>query len=368
MKLYYLTPLVYPSRYANRIQVIKMSEAFSRLAESFRLYVRELRGEKSAIFKSYSVHNSFKIEALGTPSGFPRSLFFAFRARYLLKQEQDAVWFLRDGLLAYWLTFLAGLGSKRFFFEVHAFERLPKFIYSRIFKKATGIITTNQKKAYDLTTKFGVLKEKIFVSLNGADIKSYPSKISLSDARTKFHLPTDKKIALYMGVPSEEKGIKTFLKAASLLPPDVQMVSVGGSREEISKLENDPNFGKIIWIEQIPYENVPDCLAAAEVLVAPFSGKTSWTLLYTSPLKIPIYMASGKAIIASDLPSVREFIGEDEAFFFKADEPKSLAETIRGALKSPKIMLQRGDRAKLKAEMFSWDKRAQDIIQFIKKF
>ena len=368
MDFRYLTPIVYPSRFANRLQVIKMSEAFSGYCRTFILYVRDIRVDLKKIFSQYNVSRAFNIKALGSSFGFPRSFFFAFRAQKLIFLEPDAVWFMRDGLLAYWLTFLTDLKNKNFFFEAHSFERLPKFIYRRVFNFSRGIITTNNNKAKDIEKFFGVPKEKIFVALNGVDINIFSNLLPPRTARFRLKLPDDKNLAVYTGTPSRDKGINVLLEAAGLLPENIRIISVGGSKNDIEMLKNEKNFDKIHWIPQVSHDKIPDYLAAADILVAPFSGKNSWTTLYTSPLKIPEYLASGKAIVISDLPSVREFVSDNEVFFFKADDAADLAQTIEGVLKNSEIMLQKGNRAKIKARDYSWHRRAKTIIEFIEKY
>ncbi|KKS24991.1 MAG: Glycosyl transferase group 1 [Candidatus Jorgensenbacteria bacterium GW2011_GWF2_41_8] len=53
---------------------------------------------------------------------------------------------------------------------------------------------------------------------------------------------------------------------------------------------------------------------------------------HTSPLKLFEYMASGRPIVASDLLSLREILTEQEAIFFKPDDPLDLALKIKEIL------------------------------------
>lgn len=43
-------------------------------------------------------------------------------------------------------------------------------------------------------------------------------------------------------------------------------------------------------------------------------------------------LQSGALVVASDVPAIREVVDEDSVWFFKPDEPKSLAETVALAL------------------------------------
>ncbi len=364
MDLRYLTPLAYPSRFVNRLQVMKMSESFSRLAEKFTLYVRELRAPIKEIFGDYDVRNEFNVLALGKPHFWPKSLFFARRVSIIIKHNPDTVWFLRDGLLAFWLSYFLNIRSNMFFFEVHAFERLPSFVYRRVFGVARGIITTNKKKADDLTKIFGVPKDKIIVALNGVDL-NFKSNLSREEARKRLSLPMDEKLIIYIGTPSEEKGILTLLKLAQLLPPEIKIISVGGRGNEIANFKSNENFRKIIWVEQVSHQKAGEYMSAADMLLAPFSGKSNWTSLYTSPLKIPEYLLMAKPIVISNLPSIREFVSDNEVFFFEADNAHSLLDVINGAFANPQIMLEKARRAATKAKDFSWEGRAKVIYDFM---
>jgi glycosyltransferase involved in cell wall biosynthesis len=86
-----------------------------------------------------------------------------------------------------------------------------------------------------------------------------------------------------------------------------------------------------------------------------------------SPLKMFEYMASKRPIIASDLPSVREVLGEDDALFVKPDNSEDLAQKIKIILSS----LEKCDKIATKAlhkvrEHYTWSRRAQNIIKQIK--
>ena len=67
----------------------------------------------------------------------------------------------------------------------------------------------------------------------------------------------------------------------------------------------------------------------ANILILPMSGNQQHTKLYASPNKLFEYMGSGKPIIASNLPSIREILTDNEtALLFNADDPIDLTEKI----------------------------------------
>ena len=63
---------------------------------------------------------------------------------------------------------------------------------------------------------------------------------------------------------------------------------------------------------------MPLYLAAADVGVVPNRSQPAISARYTSPLKVFETMAVGLPLVASDLPSLREVLGDDEAVLRRA--------------------------------------------------
>ena len=65
---------------------------------------------------------------------------------------------------------------------------------------------------------------------------------------------------------------------------------------------------RVRLVGYVPPGEVPLWLAAADVLALPNSAGEAISARYTSPLKLFEYMAAGRGIVASDLPSLREVL------------------------------------------------------------
>jgi len=76
-------------------------------------------------------------------------------------------------------------------------------------------------------------------------------------------------------------------------------------------------------------------------------------------------MASKRPIIASNLPSIREILNEDNAILINPDDSDSLSKGIDITLKnqafSDKILIQ----AYQDVQKYSWFKRSKKIINFL---
>jgi len=108
-----------------------------------------------------------------------------------------------------------------------------------------------------------------------------------------------------------------------------------------------------------PPARVPLYLAAADLAALPNRSKPEISAKYTSPLKAFEYMASGLPIVASDLPSLREVLGEDPLTrFAEADSSQELADVIKETLSEVLGRVPRGGD-------FTWLARAERVFSQI---
>ncbi|MDE2021763.1 MAG: glycosyltransferase family 4 protein, partial [Patescibacteria group bacterium] len=143
-------------------------------------------------------------------------------------------------------------------------------------------------------------------------------------------------------------------------------VFVGGTENDTKAFREKYAFVKNIRvIGKRPHAEIPLYLRAADILVLPNSGKEDLSRLYTSPLKLFEYMASGVPIIASDLPSIREILDESLAYFFTPDDHESLSRAINKVFQNYEEAKGKGASARVVAEKYSWEKRARGILDFI---
>ena len=87
----------------------------------------------------------------------------------------------------------------------------------------------------------------------------------------------------------------------------------------------------------------------------------------TSPMKLFEYMASGVPVVASDVPSLREVLNKRNSFLAPPNDPKALAEEVRGILSNPDEAEARASAARIDVEAYTWDKRAEDMLNFLKQ-
>ncbi|HQB12658.1 MAG TPA: glycosyltransferase family 4 protein [Candidatus Omnitrophota bacterium] len=165
----------------------------------------------------------------------------------------------------------------------------------------------------DLAERFGVCRERLSETPVGADMEKFNSSVSAEPARKKHGLLNREEIVLYIGQLHGAQYVDLFIQAASIIlrkRPDVRFFIVGEGFMEwkLRQMVNELRLGhRVIFTGSVSHSEIPFYIAAATVCVAPF--RDTLVTRCKSPLKIVEYMASGKAIVASDVGEVRKMLG-----------------------------------------------------------
>ncbi|MFA4941733.1 MAG: glycosyltransferase family 4 protein [Patescibacteria group bacterium] len=381
MKLLYIVNAKIPTDKANGYQIFKMCEEFSGLGARVELLLptRESKFNEDP-FEFYGAKRSFKVRKiksfdfvkyhkyLGKFGFWLQSLFYFFHLIFE-KVDKNTVIYSRNPEII-WLFNLRGC---RTIFEIHRWAESKKSLFKFFIKKAEKVIVVTRelkKKALEA----GFSDGQIFASPDGVDLKIFDLNISKIEARQKLSLSEDKIILGYTGrfeTMGEKKGVEEILEAVKILLddyPDIFFLAVGGSGSEI---ENSRNFSdrlglkkNVLFLEKIDRSRLAICQKACDLLLMPFPF-TQHFAYYMSPLKMFEYMASQRPIVATDLPSVREVLNEENALLIKVNAPEVLAEGIKKIIENKKLAETISQKAFLDVRNYTWEKRAENIIKFI---
>lgn len=360
MKLLYIAPRDFPRRVANRVQTIKMAEAFSRVTD-LTLCVSKLHLTRAELWQYYGVEHPFDIREWGTSPFGRQSLYSLLPALWQIKKIRPDVIFFREEQIGWLLSFFI----RDYIYEMHAIQGPLDRYYNRLVRrsKKTIVVSEGLKQA---GIARGMAEDKIEVHPAGVDLAAFDLDIDTKDARDRVGLPSDKKIVLYSGRLSAWKGVETLLMSAAYLPTDTRIVFLGGFEGEPESLQAKAvSMGLEDRIEILgtrPHGEVPLFLKAADVLVVPNVPVTTESSEFTSPLKLLEYMSARKPIVASDLPSLREIVDERSATLVQPGDAKALASGIMRALAGGADIEKGVSLAFERASDSSWDARARRIL------
>jgi glycosyltransferase involved in cell wall biosynthesis len=213
-------------------------------------------------------------------------------------------------------------------------------------------------------------KDRIFEAHVGADIIKFHPDISGENIRKRYEI--DRPLVLYLGQLHGGQYVELFIETAAKLINDYKkvlsfmIVGDGYQADELKKLTYRLNLnGKLIFIGAVPHDLVPQYIAAADVCVACFQENE--VTVCKSPLKIVEYLASGKAIVASNVGEVPNMLG-GAGILTKPGDSNSLAIGILKVLqdRSLKNNLERLARERAEKE-YNWTVAARNLLKAYEK-
>jgi glycosyltransferase involved in cell wall biosynthesis len=200
---------------------------------------------------------------------------------------------------------------------------------------------------------YGIAEEKVLVIPNGAEIP----------AKMERPLDAPPRYIIYFGAVQAWQGVDVLLKAFARLRDlsDLHLVICSSNHSRRSKMlrklaEKLEVNERIIWHFGLSEEELTPWLEYAELSVAPLTECSRNIEQGCAPLKILESMAAGVPVIASNLPSVREIMTDQEhGRLIHPDRPGELARTIRVILQYPELLKEMGKNAQQKIERdFLW--------------
>lgn len=356
-----------PTEKAHGYQIAKMCEALGLEGAEVSLVVPTRKNEAQGdIFSYYGVRGNFSVKYVPTfdALSFLRGSRFGFYAQaasflWAIRREfitRDTTVITRNPEIA-WLYSQKG---HRVFYDAHNFPANSVGLLKRLLKNITGIIANSNGTA-DAFRRAGFTK--ILVAPNAVDLAQFDGVESKT--RRELGLPIGR-IAMYVGHLYEWKGVGVIVETARRAEGnDTTFVFVGGTDKDVAFYKNKTHGMKnVLFTGYHSRKEIPAFIKSADVLLLPNIPSTKESLLYTSPIKMFEYMASGVPIVASNLPSIREVLNDTNAILVGAGDPVGFLEGVMQAF---------GDSAKAKAlqakkqvKEYTWGARAQKILGFIR--
>jgi len=369
LKIVYLAGSIIPSKTANSLHIMKMCEALGRenVVELVTMRSSKEIDINDSIHHFYNIDNKFKI--IKIPFNENRKgkwIEYYFRIfRFLLKRKANLVFgrFLEG-------CYLASILKIKTIYEIHApinksFKRKVfffKLIGKSKYCKKIVVITKGLKDK--MTEDFPEFKEKYFIASDCSDEVKDFSKRKLFF--TNYNLNVGYVGHLYSG-----KGMEIIQKIAPKME-STNFHIIGGTEEDISywkqiiESENIHFYGFIPQNKLSSYINSLDiCLLPNqnEILASGSSKSKKQNISeYTSPLKLFNYMAHKKAIIASDLPVLREVLNEKNSMLVDPENEERWIEAIKELNNIKKRELLASNAYIDFISNYTWEKRIIKIL------
>ena len=393
MRILYLADIRFPLERANGIQSMETCHALASRGHDVTLVVRpDSHDPPRDAFEFYGLTRLPRLHVEVAPVTGPvaarRTGYLTFALGRALGRGRQDLLFTRDlGLASIILRMPAALRAP-LVYEAHAIAAdaaaaLPGLVSGatpaspaklrrlatreeRVWRRAQGYVTITEGLRRQLETLFGPREKTAVVPDGFRDTKDAKDAKDTKEQDTKEPKEPRGFTIGYAGHLYPWKGVELVVEAVAALP-DARGLIVGGHDKE-PDLARVKDFAaqlncatRITFTGMLPPRAVPAKLAEADVLVLP-NPRSAMSNAYTSPLKLFEYMASGRPIVASDLPSLREVLRHGaNAILVEPGNPQALVAGIEQIKKDAALGERLAAQALRDVGEFTWARRAERL-------
>ena len=373
MRIAYLSKVRVPSTDASAVQVMKMCGAFAEAGHEVTLHARPGVMPCDDPFAYYRVKQRFTIrqherppiELIGTAVLVQRM------RRAMRTGPAPELLYAREPHI---LAQVAGL-KVPMVFEAHEAPHagLDRRVQDWLFRRPNfrRVVTITEALAERYRHEYPQLRDKeIVVAHSGADLPELADAASPSAGEDADERPLR---VGYVGQLYPGKGMEIVVPLARALP-HVRFDVIGGNPEAVTRWRREARDCANLHLHGYqPPTRTAAFYRALDVLLVPTQptmgvAAGGWVPgKWTSPMKLFECMAHGKAIVASDLVSLREVLShEHNALLADATTLDEWIDAVGRLEREPALRAALGEQAATDFRgSYTWQRRAQRVLQNI---
>jgi len=349
---------------------MKMCAGFARNGAEVTLYARRGHGQTDP-FEYYDVDRCFEIVYIEEPAmSFIGRAVYGWRTKQRIANAQHCpdVLYGRDVSS---LTFSANSGIP-YAVEAHTIHprRFGRWLTSRLIRNRNclGLVTISAALRHDYQrSTAGIADLSILVAHDAADDPVERGK-SLEAVNESDSIRVG-----YVGNFYRGKGMEV-ISDLSQRQPDTEFHVVGGSPEDIRYWQDKKRTPNLRFHGYVPHSELSEKFVDMDICLLPLqrevnlAGGQGEIGRWTSPLKLFEYMSYGKAIIASDVPVLREVLSNRRnALLVEPDDFDGWAQAV-SELAGDRI-LREGLGAQARSDFLehhTWTARARNVMEMLR--
>jgi glycosyltransferase involved in cell wall biosynthesis len=378
MKIAVITNSRIPSLTANSIQAMKVTQALMQLDHDLKLFAPAETDlvSKETLLSHYGLRLIPDLELLPSERYLKRFDFIFHAQRAVKKFGADLIytWLPQSAVTGLWAGYPVVL-------EMHGdVSGTMGAWWLRQFWKARGtkvmtVTTSALRNALERSTKMQFKDESLLIAPNGVELEKYDGLPNPPEARHQLNLPEGLTVG-FTGHIYPGRGAELLFELAKQMKA-INFLWVGGTPELVEfwrgKLA-EANMTNVTMTGFVKHERIALYQAAADVLLMPYSraieassGQDIAEVI--NPMKMFEYMASGRAIVSADLPSIREVLNEGNAVFAEAGNWEMVIGNwklvIESLLADESRRRALGAQTRKDVEQLTWVKREENILRVI---
>lgn len=382
MRILYFADIRFPLERANGIQTMETCHALAERGHDVRLVVKP--DTHSPARDPYEFYGLPRVKGLGieqanAPKGagiIARVGYMSFALGRAMGAARTDVILTRDLGVASFLLKLPRTMRAPIVYESHGYapavaEALPQLVPSAKAPSAAKLrrLAARERQVWREADGYVAITRGIVENMESMDgprprVAVIPDGMRTPEAPPAA-LPADPVVG-YAGHLYAWKGIDILLQALAQVPRAKGLI-VGGHDKE-ADLERTRALARELGIADrvtftglVEPARVPEHLARVRVLVLP-NPASAISTHFTSPLKLFEYMAAGRAIVASDLPAIREVLRDGEnGLLVTPGDAAAFASAIERLLDDTVLAENIARTARTDASDYTWARRAERL-------
>jgi glycosyltransferase involved in cell wall biosynthesis len=394
-RLLYIANVRLPTEKAHGLQITQMCEAFADAGADVSLWVaaRINTPEMNTItdlYAHYGVKRDFRLRRLPTLDLLPlvpdrtdtiaRAIFYLQLLTFMLSTAIALVFVRADVIytrdpriarLANWLR------PGKVTYEAHqlAVGGVGQRNQRAAVQQVRAVVSVTARLQADLLQLAGDNADanRFIVSHDGVRAARFAELPSQVEARELLGWDQQAFVVGYVGrlhTMTQDKGVGTMIDALVNVP-GAHVALVGGPDDMAEEYRQKwialglPEE-RFLYTGQVTPDEVPACMVAFDVCVMPLPF-TPHFAYHASPLKLFEYMASGSAVVTTDLPAWADVVQHGHnAMLFPPSDAEALADVLNRLLDDPSLRKRFGEQARQDAlAHYTWAARAQVILSHI---
>jgi len=366
MKLVYLADSTIPSRAASGVQVMRMCQAFAKNGHEVTMIVQNKKNIEPGVddvYKFYGVEQCFGIKKLPRfPVKGETYIYGMIAALIARKMKPDLVYgrslhgCYASAALCMPVVFESHVPVKGFL-KKNMFSLL---IRNKNFKRLIVISDALQRYYADNHPN---TEDCIMVAHDGSDLPRYGEETHIKTDSPRLQVG-------YTGQLYKGRGVELMARMAPKCPwADFHLI--GGMEADVAYWRNQcKELSNMTFYGYMPPSQVGKYQQGFDVLLAPYQrsvnvyGSANDTAQWMSPLKIFEYMSTGKAIICSDLPVLREVLTHEKtALISTPDRQEDWIKALERLHRNAELRKRLGVAAREEFQAkYTWKSRASRVI------
>ena len=351
--------------------MLKMCQAIANLEITVEC-VLPGRAKKERLFSYYGIKTPFRVTSIALSGGVARRPLHGLLSALYARKKRNGFDFVltRDLVFAWFATRAFGIPTVYDAHHPPVNRAAEKIIGSFPRSKSLLGMSFNSRGLREIYSRLGIAGRNPVVAPNGFELEAFEGEFDISSLRARLGLPLDREIACYCGNTYRGRGLEILVRAAAEIP-EVEFLIVGGRERdnalwrEMARQSGAVNFRMEGFVRQ---REVSAYLLALDVLVMLYSSGVTIrdgteAGEFTSPLKLFEYMAAGKPIVATGVPSVLEILTPGEnSVVTSPDDAEEFIEALGLVLCDSELCARISQCARSDAAGYTWEKRVERII------